>query len=113
MRRSESKFVSEPAAGVASRLGAAVRAARLARNATQESMAERARMSKLTWLKVEKGDVSVAMGTWLSALEQTGLLDRLDALTNPADDHLGEALRRQQLRARARPAKAKDGEFDF
>jgi transcriptional regulator with XRE-family HTH domain len=113
MRRSESKFVSPKASAVAVSLGAVIRAYRLARNITQEAMAVRARMSALTWMKIEKGDVSVAMGTWLSALEQTGLLDRLDSLSSPGQDPLGEHLRMEQLRARARASSAKPDEYAF
>lgn len=113
MRRIESKFVSPHAGEVAKRLGQAIRAARLARLATQESMAERARMSTLTWLKIEKGEVSVAMGSWLSALEQSGLLAHLDALSSPAIDTLGEQRRKQQLRVRAKRSDAGPDEFDF
>lgn len=113
MRRKESQFASSAVLGQAKQVGSAVRAARLARNSTQESMAERARMSAITWLKIERGDVSVAMGSWLSALEQTGLLHRLDDLADPKSDPLGEELRREQLRKRARsPADARK-EFDF
>lgn len=113
MRRAESKFVSTPVAALSRELGAAVRAARLARNVTQEHMAERARMSALTWMKVEKGDVSVAMGTWLSALEQTGLLDRLAPLADISGDTHGQALRSAQLRLRARQPAAGAGDHDF
>lgn len=75
-------------------------------------MAERARMGVVTWLKIEKGEVGVALGAWLSALEQTGLLNRLEALTSPDADPVGEQLRKGQLRQRARRGStAKD--FDF
>jgi transcriptional regulator with XRE-family HTH domain len=93
MRRPESKFVSSKAQLTAERLGRAIRAARLARKATQKDLAERARMSFLTWLKIEKGNTSVAMGTWLAALEQTGLLGQLEKLAEPELDRIGEAMR--------------------
>jgi transcriptional regulator with XRE-family HTH domain len=113
MRRSEAKFVSADAAQVAAQLGAAIRAARLARNATQENMAERGRMSPLTWLRIEKGDVSVAMGTWLSALEQTGLLSKLGNAADPSNDPVGEQLRQARMRVRARPDAASNEDYDF
>lgn len=34
-------------------------------------------MSAYTWIKVERGDVSVSMGAWLSALDWLGLLKAL------------------------------------
>jgi transcriptional regulator with XRE-family HTH domain len=113
MRRLESKFVTPIAAETARRLGGAIRAARLARNATQESIAARARMSPLTWLKIEKGNVSVALASWLSALEQVGLLPLLEVPANPEADQLGAALRRQQARVRARPSPDAGKDYDF
>jgi transcriptional regulator with XRE-family HTH domain len=113
MRRAESNFVMPKATEVAVRLGAAIRAARLARNVTQENIAERARMSPLTWLKIERGEVSVAMASWLSALEQVGLLSVLGAAVSPEADPLGAALRREQARARARPSPAAVADYDF
>ena len=113
MRRNESKFISPMAQLHAKQLGQAVRAARLARNSTQEGMAERAKMSALTWLKIEKGEVSVAMGTWLSALEVTGLLDRMSAVVDQKQDIVGEQLRKEQLRKRARSGDETAANFDF
>lgn len=113
MRRNESKFISPMAQLHAKRLGQAVRAARLARNSTQQAMAERAKMSALTWLKIEKGEVSVAMGTWLSALELTGLLDRVSAVVDQKQDIVGEQLRKEQLRKRARSGDETAANFDF
>ena len=114
MRRPESKFVSPPAQLTADRLGGAIRHARLARKATQKELAERARMSLYTWQKIEKGDTSVAMGTWLAALEQTGLLGHLEHIAEPGRDILGEALRKQQLRVRGRRSDAQSSkDYDF
>ena len=114
MRRPESKFVSSQAQLTADRLGGAIRSARLARKATQKDLAERARMSLFTWQKIEKGDTSVAMGTWLAALEQTGLLGHLEHLAEPERDSLGEALRQQQLRVRGRRSNAESSkDYDF
>jgi len=114
MRRSESKFVSPQAQITADRLGRAIRRARLARKATQKDLADRARMSSLTWLRIEKGVASIAMGTWLAALEQTGLLGKLDQLAEPELDRVGEALRQQQLRVRGRRSNATPAkDYDF
>ena len=114
MRRPESKFVSSQAQSTADRLGGAIRSARLARKATQKDLAERARMSLFTWQKIEKGDTAVAMGSWLAALEQTGLIGHLEQLAEPERDGLGEALRQQQLRVRGRRSNAESSkDFDF
>ena len=113
MKRPESKFASPMTTQTARHLGSSIRAARLARNATQASMAERARMSALTLLKIERGDVSVAFGSWLAAMEQAGLLPLLRDVANPDADRLGSALRREQARVRARPSGAGSADFDF
>ena len=113
MRRPESKFVSAKAQKTAERLGHAIRAARLARKATQKDLAERARMSALTWLKIEKGDTSIALGTWLASLEQTGLLGQLEKLSEPELDRIGEAMRQEQLRVRGRRSNAKSSSKDY
>jgi transcriptional regulator with XRE-family HTH domain len=113
MRRPESKFVSAKVQRTAERLGHAVRAARLARKATQKDLAERARMSVLTWLKIEKGDTSVALGTWLASLEQTGLLAQLEKLAEPELDRIGEAMRQEQLRVRGSRSNAKSSAKDY
>ena len=71
-------------------------------------------MSAFTWQKIEKGDTSVAMGAWLSALEQTGLLGHLEQLAEPERDSLGQALRQQQLRVRGRRSNARPShDYDF
>ncbi len=108
MRREEAKFVSDEAKAAAGRLAPVIRSARLARNMTQQAAAERARMSAYTWMKIERGDVSVSMGTWLSALECLGLLD---ILAPPAELPFKPAP--TPNRQRARPSPAKRATFDF
>ena len=70
-------------------------------------------MSALTWLKIERGSVAVAMGSWLSALEQAGLLSLLERAANPVNDRVGEPLRQERARARARQSSADRAEYDF
>jgi transcriptional regulator with XRE-family HTH domain len=113
MKRVESRF-SSPAVQLRARhLGEAVRSARIARATTLEAMAERARMSPVTWMRIERGEVSVSMGSWLSAFEQTGLLEHLDPVSDPRQDRLGEQLRRVQRRQRVRSPQASGEDFDF
>jgi transcriptional regulator with XRE-family HTH domain len=108
MRRKEEKFASPEVIGAAKKLAAEIRGARLARNMTQEAAAERARMSTHTWLRIERGDVSVSMGAWLSALECQGLLDRLTLDAEGAvKPHTPDG------RLRARPNAAARESFDF
>ena len=108
MRREEEKFVSSEVTAAAKRLSPIIRTARLARNMTQAAAAERARMSAYTWMKIERGDVSVSMGAWLSALECLGLLGAL-ALS----PELSVQPRAEAVRLRARPSAAKRDAFDF
>lgn len=108
MRRKEEKFVSEEVRAVSRRLAPIVRTARLARNMTQAAAAERARMSAFTWMKIERGDISVSMGAWLSALECLGLLDALTL-----SPELSAQPQPTAARLRARPSAAKRDAFDF
>ncbi|MBK5914328.1 helix-turn-helix domain-containing protein [Rhodocyclus purpureus] len=109
MRRQEEKFVSGEVKAAAKRFAPVIRTTRLARNMTQAAAAERARMSAYTWMKIERGDVSVSMGAWLSALECLGLLD---ALALSADLSL-QPPPAQTVRLRARASVAKREDFDF
>jgi len=108
MRRQEDKFVSSEVTAAAKRLAPVIRTARLARNMTQAAAAERARMSAYTWMKIERGDVSVSMGAWLSALECLGLLGAL-----VLSSELSVQPRAGTVRLRARPSAAKRDAFDF
>ncbi len=108
MRRGEEKFVSGEVKAAAKRLAPIIRTARLARNMTQEAAAQRARMSAYTWMKIERGDVSVSMGAWLSALECLGLLDALALSPDLSIQPHGET-----VRLRARSSTAKREAFDF
>ncbi len=113
MRRSENQFVTAKAREAARRLGAAIRAARLARNLTQADLAQRASISALTLLKIERGEPSVAMASWLLVLERVGLLSLLDAPSDVTQDPVGEAARQQQQRKRARATKKDADAFDY
>ena len=83
MPRPESQFVTPAAQAAAAHLGGLIRQARLSRGWSQEVSAERARMSRLSWLRIEKGAPQVSMGAWLSACEVVGLLPLLLALDDP------------------------------
>lgn len=108
MRRQEEKFASLQVKAAAGRLAPVIRQTRLGRNMTQEAAAERAKMSVFTWMKIERGDVSVSLGAWLSALECLGLLDAL-SLSAP----LPAKAPQEATRLRARPSSAKTDTYDF
>lgn len=90
------------------RMAQIIRSTRLSRNMTQTAAAERAKMSAFTWMKIERGDVSVSMGSWFSALECLGLLEALELSPGePAMSRPGPS------RVRARPSAAKTDAYDF
>lgn len=104
MRKKEQAFASPNVLNSAHTWGRQIQAARLARNLTQTDAAERGRMSLWTWLKIEKGEVSVSMASWLAAFEVVGLLA---GIAIPDDPSLPAA-----KRLRANPSRHSD-EYDF
>lgn len=102
-----SEFATPAASRAANHLGRLVREARLARRMPQAELAVRAKTSKLTIIRIERGAVETALGTWLRVLEQLGLLGQVMALNDP----IARALVEQGPRRRARrPAKV---DLDF
>jgi len=54
-------------------LGQQIRAHRKAHRISATSAAEAARMSRVTWHRIEKGEPSVTMGAYLNAMTALGL----------------------------------------
>jgi transcriptional regulator with XRE-family HTH domain len=79
-------------------LGDRIRLARLRRRISAMSFAERVGVSRDTLHRLEKGDSTIALGTYVKALRVLGLDRDLDAIAR--DDVLGRKL--QDLRL-ARP----------
>ncbi|MDQ7760625.1 MULTISPECIES: helix-turn-helix transcriptional regulator [Xanthomonas] len=83
-------------------LGDVIRRGRRARTMTQEELAERARVSRLTVLKIESGNPGVAIWAWVSVMEVLGLLGTLQALHDPVaqamDAAHGRRVRKRDLR---------------
>lgn len=107
MRMIASEFATPGASKAASHLGRLVRDARLARRMPQTELAVRAKTSKLTIMRIERGAVETALGTWLRVLEQLGLLGQVMALNDP----IARALAEQGPRRRARPSAKVDLDF--
>ena len=61
-------------------LGESIRMVRLHRRITMQLMAERAGFSRITLGKIEKGDASVSMGAYATALFVLGLTKHLQDL---------------------------------
>lgn len=99
MSRPEAQFVTPAAKAVALHLGSLVRQARLSRGWSQAAAAERARVSRLTWIRVEKGIAQVSLGACLSIFEVVGLLPLLAVLDDPASRAVLDATRATDPRA--------------
>ena len=93
LRRSLSKF------------GADIATARKKRSLTTAMMAERLGVARSTYLRVEKGDPSVAMGVYAMALFVLGLGDALFDLIDPRRDEQGLLLDVERLPRRVRVRK--------
>lgn len=76
-------------------LGLRLRMARERRKLSQELFAERMGVSRETLRRLEKGDASIAMGTFMRALRVLGLDKDVDLLA--ADDELGRKLQDLEL----------------
>ena len=87
------------------KLGADIAVARRKRSLTIGMMAERIGVHKNTYLKIEKGDPSVAFGIYAMALFVLGLSDALTALADPGQDDTGLLLDADHLPKRVRVPK--------
>lgn len=83
-------------------LGANLRDARRRRRIPTALMAQRAAVARATLVKVEKGDPTVAMGTYARVLFVLGMVDHLTELADLEGDELGQTLEEEQLPQRIR-----------
>jgi transcriptional regulator with XRE-family HTH domain len=88
-------------------LGERLQLARLRRRYSAATVAARAGVTRMTLYKVEKGDPSVSMGTYVNVLRVLGLAGDLDVLAR--DDVLGRKLQDLELPVR-KIAPARKGE---
>src|SRR5262245_12080280 len=79
------------------KLGHDIRDARRRRRIPVAIAAQRASISKTTWLKVEKGDPGVLAGTYVTALFILGLVERVGQLADSGSDSVGLRLEEEQL----------------
>lgn len=91
-----------PAKRALRKLGQDLRDARKRRRIPMELLADRARISRSTLTKVEKGDESVALGIYASVLFVLGLVEGLGNLADPATDTVGRSLEERNLPERVR-----------
>jgi transcriptional regulator with XRE-family HTH domain len=103
MRPVASDFTTPQTRRAARHLGRLVREARLARRMPQTELAARARTSKLTVIRIEKGAVETALGTWLSVMEQLGLLGQVLGIEDTVSPELAKAHVARRARRNTKP----------
>lgn len=87
------------------KLGADIAVARRKRHLTVQMMAERLAVAKSTYLRVEKGDPTVSMGTYAMALFVLGFGEALGDLLDASKDEQGLLLDAERLPKRIRTKK--------
>ena len=83
-------------------LGQNIKEARIKRRLTLELVAERAGISYLSLLNVEKGSATVSMGIYAKVLFVLGLVENLYEIANPDKDEVGKVLESENLPKRVR-----------
>lgn len=84
------------------KLGSDMRDARLRRRLSMQIVADRARTTRPTLTRVERGDPGVSMGIYCSVLNAIGLLDGISRLADVATDRVGVELEASRLPRRTR-----------
>lgn len=83
-------------------LGHNLKVARIRRRITQQVMAERLQVSPETLQRMEKGDPTVSIGAWATALWLFGKQGRLSLLLAPSADEQAQAMDLDDLPERVR-----------
>lgn len=94
--------VSVSTARAIRKLGSDLRDARLRRRLSMQVVADRARTTRATLTRIERGDPAVAIGLYGSVLNVLGLLDGLSMLADVATDRVGVELEASRLPHRTR-----------
>ena len=93
------------------RLGTDLRTARLRRNLSIATVAEKIGAGVRAVTDAEKGKPSSGVAVYAALLWTYGMVDRFGALADPATDHEGLALSLASERDRARESNALDNDF--
>lgn len=96
------KMLPLPVVRALRKLGHDLRDARRRRRIPVAIASERASISRMTLLKIEKGEPGVAMGSYATILFVLGLTDRLADLADAKNDPVGLALAEEHLPQRIR-----------
>jgi transcriptional regulator with XRE-family HTH domain len=99
-----------PAQKALRKLGKDISDARRRRRIPMELMAERAGFSRITLSKIEKGDASVSMGAYASALFVIGIVNHLAQVADATHDIVGRELEEENLPKRIRTPQRRKGE---
>lgn len=91
------------------KLGKDISDARRRRRIAMELMSERAGFSRITLSKIEKGDPSVSMGSYASALFVLGMIDHLAEVADASYDIVGRELEEENLPQRIRTRQPNKG----
>ncbi|GGI87855.1 helix-turn-helix domain-containing protein [Legionella impletisoli] len=92
------------------RLGKNISDARRRRRIPMDLMSERSGFSRITLSKIEKGDPSVSMGAYASALFVLGMSEQLTSLAHVSNDIVGRELEEESLPKRIRSPQANKGD---
>ncbi len=84
------------------KFGQDVRDARKRRRLPMSILAERAAISRVTLMKVEKGDPSVSVGICASVLFAIGLLKQFEEIADAKHDSMGRLFEEENLPKRIR-----------
>lgn len=90
-----------------SSLGARLKAERLQKNETQKTFAARIGVSVPTLTKMEKGDPSVSVGHWVSALHVLGRDKDIQHLLSPQEDLFKRYEKQQTSNNRQRASRSR------
>ena len=100
-----------PAQKALRRLGKDINHARRRRRVAMELMSERAGFSRITLAKIERGDPSVSMGAYASALFVLGMIDHLAQVADASRDIIGREMEEENLPQRIRAHPGRKGEL--
>ena len=107
MKTRSSVSLAIPVKRALHKLGNDIRDARRRRRIPMALLAERARVSRTTLTKVEKGDPGTSMGVYATVLFVLGMTDRLADVADACHDSVGLALEEERLPQRVRIPQAR------
>jgi transcriptional regulator with XRE-family HTH domain len=107
MKSNVSNVIPKRALQSLCKLGTDIAIARKKRHFTAAMVAERVGVSKATYAKVEKGDLTVSVGVYAMTLFVLGFPDAIAQLADAQHDDTGLLLDAERLPKRIRP-KARD-----